>query len=205
MRAESKKAIKLSSAYCPCATSFLITVAPNFTRVRQQTMRRQNLRLLALLAVLALTGCAKSAAIPLSSDTVQITTEGMYACGMDGVQRLAVTRAAVETIKRGFDKFLIVDGAYSKEQTLAGYTPIEARTKSKSEGTIYGDSVSIRTSSTTRVTGGEPLHMITHNQALTVKMFKDDDPLGSNAISARNELGPKWSDIASHPSDNCFE
>ena len=31
-----------------------------------------------------------------------------------------------------------------------------------------------------------------HNQALVVKMFKDGDPRGANAISARGTLGRDW-------------
>jgi len=31
-----------------------------------------------------------------------------------------------------------------------------------------------------------------HDQGLIVKMFKDGDPKGANAISARATLGPKW-------------
>jgi hypothetical protein len=46
--------------------------------------------------------------------------------------------------------------------------------------------------STTTYTGGNPIVGGTHDQGLIVKMFKDGDPKGANAISARGTLGPKW-------------
>jgi hypothetical protein len=45
---------------------------------------------------------------------------------------------------------------------------------------------------TTTYSGGYPIVAGTHDQGLVVKMFKDDDPRGGNAISARGMLGPKW-------------
>jgi hypothetical protein len=46
--------------------------------------------------------------------------------------------------------------------------------------------------STTTYTGGNPIVAGSHDQGLIVKMFKDGDPKGANAISARATLGPKW-------------
>ena len=46
--------------------------------------------------------------------------------------------------------------------------------------------------STTTYSGGYPIIAGTHDQGLIVKMFKDGDPTGANAISARDQLGPKW-------------
>jgi hypothetical protein len=90
------------------------------------------------------------------------------------------------------DKFLIVGGQYQSNLYVAGYTPIQANTYGSGTATRYGNSVYGSGSSTTTVTGGQPIVAGSHDQGLVVKMFKDGDPAGSNAVSARGTLGPKW-------------
>ncbi len=153
---------------------------------------------------LLLGGCAHSEVIPLSADTVQITSAAAPMCGMTGAQRVALQRAAVETINRGYDRFVITNGAYHNNVRVVGHTPVIAQSSGTAYGHVYGNSATINTASTTTVTGGQPITGGTHNQALIVKMFRDGDPLGSNAISARAELGPEWKEIAANGSVTCL-
>ena len=137
----------------------------------------------ALIAVAAtglVTGCARSSTIPLTNDTVQITATTAPACGRTGAQSVAVRRAAIETLQRGFDRFIVQGAGYDNTIRVVGYTPIQAQT--------YG-SQGFRS---TTVYGGNPIIGGSHAQGLVVKMYRDDDPAGANGVSARATLGPDW-------------
>jgi hypothetical protein len=157
-------------------------------------------RMIVLICTIALmAGCARSSVIPLANDTVQITSSAAPICGMAGAQSVAVRQAAVETIRRGYDKFLIQDGAYQSTVGVVGYTPVVAQ--SNGTATVYGNRA--YGTSTTTVTGGQPTVGGHHNQALIVKMFKDGDAAGANAVSARQTLGPKWQDDVQSNAATC--
>lgn len=148
-------------------------------------------------AVLAITGCARSTAIPVAQDTVVISSQAAPVCGSGGAQKVAFRQAAVETIRRGYDKFLIIGGQYRNDVGVVGHTPVMAHTT----GSVYGGNLN----ATTTYSGGEPIIAGSHRQGLAVKMFKDGDPAGGNALSARSELGPKWAELVKSDTVTCFD
>lgn len=140
--------------------------------------------LVVLVGAVLLQGCAKTSVIPLSSDTIQLTAGAAPICGQVGAQAVAAKQAAVETIRRGYDRFAILGGAYQNDVRVVGYTPVVANTQATVSGN-YGYA-------NTTVTGGSPIIMGSHNEGLVVKMFKASDPAGANAVDARTSLGPEW-------------
>jgi hypothetical protein len=116
---------------------------------------------IALVAATALAGCA---------NTFQVTTTAAPICGAEGAQQIALKRAAIETIRRGYDKFVIVGGQGGP--SVVGHTPVY----------VYGSAAY----------GGAP--MVAHGQGL--KVFRDGDPAAENALSARQTLGPDWQEAA---------
>jgi hypothetical protein len=145
-----------------------------------------------LVALVGLTGCASSTTVPLAADTVQITSSAAPVCGNQGAKRVAVQQAAIETIKRGFDKFIVLDTAYQNNVGVVGYTPTIAHSNSTVSGNIYGNTYSGYGHTTTTLSGGSPIIAGSHDQGLTIKMFKVGDPNGNNAVNARQTLGPEW-------------
>jgi hypothetical protein len=133
-------------------------------------------------------GCTNSSAIPLSADTVQITTSAAPVCGATGAQSVAIRRAAIETITRGYDSFVVVGGGYQNNVGVIGYTPVVAHTSGVA--TAYGGMA--HGHATTTYSGGQPIIAGSHNQGLVIKMFRADNPAGANAVSARRTLGPNW-------------
>ena len=126
------------------------------------------------LAAIGLTACASVSTIPLSKDTFQITSNALGACGADGAQRVAFQQAAAETIRRGYDTFVIVG------------TDRQSQLESAS------------------IWGGSANYSHTYSKELTVKMFHDGDPSSAQAISARETLGPKWQEaIKTESSYSC--
>lgn len=133
-----------------------------------------------------LAGCVRASTIPLSQDTFQITARAAPICGSIGAEQMAFRQAAVETIRRGADRFIIVGGQRSAEQV--GTTPMVAQ--SMGGGTVM-------------VTGGDA--MVSHGQGLVVKTFKEGDPAAANAISARDTLGPRWPELVQKQTLTCFD
>jgi hypothetical protein len=147
---------------------------------------------LGVAVAIALCGCARSATMQLSADTFQLVTSAAPVCGRAGAQNVAARRAAIETINRGYDKFLILGAAAENNVRVVGHTPVQAHTVGTATAAGYGNMVTATGSSTTTYTGGNPIIAGSHDQGLIVKMFREGDPKGANAISARATLGPKW-------------
>jgi hypothetical protein len=159
--------------------------------------------LLALLP-LVVTGCARSAAMPLAQDTLQITSTAAPFCGREGAQKVAFQRAAAETIRHGYDRFVILGGEAQTNIHVVGYTPTRAYTTGYATATGYGNTATAQGTSTTTVTGGQPIYGGSHNQDLVVKMFRDGDPAGANALSARETLGPGWQEAVNKNAWTCL-
>jgi len=160
---------------------------------------------LLMLAALALVGCAKSAIMPLSVDTLRISTSAAPACGSTGAQDVAFRRAAIETINRGYDKFIVLGGDAQNNVGVVGYTPVQAHTTGSATATGYGNVAYASGQSTTTYSGGQPIIAGTHDQGLVIKMFREGDPAGANALGAREQLGPKWAEVVKESvSTTCF-
>jgi len=144
---------------------------------------RSPLSAFALAAILG--GCAGASTIPLAQDTIQITARAAPICGSVGAEKLAFKQAAVETIRRGYDRFIVLNAQAGG--TYAGNTPIMVQ--NLGGGTVMA-------------TGGQPI--IAPNQGLVIKMFKDADPQGANALSARDTLGPEWQEQVKKDSITCL-
>src|SRR5262247_4899304 len=104
---------------------------------------------LAIAMAMALCGCARSATMQLSADSFQLVTSAAPVCGRTGAQNVASRRAAIETINRGYDKFLIVGAAAENNVRVVGHTPVQAHTVRTATATGYGNVVTASGSSTT--------------------------------------------------------
>ena len=122
---------------------------------------------------LVLAGCVHSSVIPLSQDTVQITAAAAPVCGITGAQNYASRLAAVETLRHGYDRYVIVGGQYQNDVHVMGYTPVVAQTNGSATVYSFGNTANVNGSSTTTYSGGTPIVGGSHDQALVVKMFKE--------------------------------
>jgi hypothetical protein len=149
-------------------------------------------------------GCARTSTLPLAADTVQISSSAALACGPEGAQKVALKRAAIETINRGFDKFIIVGAGQSSSVGVVGHTPVRAQTYGSGEATTFGNTTTFTGQATTTYTGGFPIISGRHNEQLVVKMFRSDDASGANAVSARETLGVDWQEQVKSTTITCF-
>ena len=146
---------------------------------------------------LLLTSCASSSVMQLDSNTIQVSTSAAPACGSQGAQQVAIKRAAIETLQRGFDRYVILGAQAQNNVGVVGYTPIIANTYSSGTVNSYGNSATYNGSSNTYFSGGQPIEGGSLDQNLGVRMFKANDPQGANAVDARQTLGSDWRKIVS--------
>lgn len=150
------------------------------------------------------TGCASSSVMDVASDTFVVNTAAAPVCGQRGAQDVAVKRAAYETLRRGYDKYVILGAQSDSNVGVVGYTPLVANTYSSGTIKTYGNSGTYSGSSNTYVTGGQPIIAGTHDQKLAVKMFRTGDPGAERAVDARQVLGPEWQKVLTKgPGSTC--
>lgn len=154
---------------------------------------------------MGVTSCARTTATPLSRDIIQITSSAAPVCGSSGAQALAARSAAIETISRGYDGFIVLDAASANNVGVVGYTPVNSYSTYNTTGTYGGGGYNARTSGYTTYGGGSPIIGGTHDQDLVIKIFKKNDPYFANAVDARSQLGPDWQKIvAAGPKSTCM-
>lgn len=88
--------------------------------------------------------------------------------------------AAVETLRRGFDRFIIMGSQAGNNVSVVNRPPTGAFT-------TYGSGFA-----TTTLTGGGPIVMGTHDSELLVLMLNPGEPNYSQGVDARHSLGPDW-------------
>lgn len=133
--------------------------------------------LVALLSVMA--GCARTSTAPLDADTIQIAVRVATICDGRDAERLAHQQAAVETIRRGFEDYIVV-GSVGGDH-VAGDPPVTART------TLYGND--------TGALSSESAPLLAHHRVLTVRMFQAGQGDSEATVSARAVLGNDWESL----------
>jgi hypothetical protein len=146
----------------------------------------------------ALSSCAASSAMRVSQNEVIIKTRAAPICGDVGAMKVAQKQAAIETIKNGFDRYVIV-GEQARDTTQVVQMPGSYQTLGTA---TYGGGFGSYSATTTYqpgptlVTGG-------HHEDLGVRMFKTGDAGYEQAIDARSILGPKWAEIVKDGQFTC--
>ncbi len=154
-------------------------------------------------AIFSVTGCARTTVMPLAADTLQITTHAAPICGTEGAQRVAIQEVAVETIKHGYDRYIVLGAGGQNNVRVVGTTPTTTTTFNTGNintfGNVYGNNLNANSTysgtSTSTTWGGFPIVAGTYDQMITIRMFREGDPGGANAISARDALGPNWLEL----------
>lgn len=143
-------------------------------------------------AAVLLAGCASSSVMDLDSNTIQVSTSAAPACGAQGAQQVAVQRAAIETLKRGYDRYAVMGAGAANNVGVVGYTPLTANTYGSGSVSAYGNNAYLSGQSTTYYSGGQPIIGGSYDQQITIRMFRSSDPGAESAIDARRVLGPDW-------------
>jgi hypothetical protein len=159
-------------------------------------------RIAALVAIAAAcsitSGCTSSNTMRTSQNEAIITTSAAPICGGVGAARAGQKQAAIETIKAGYDRYIIMSGA-SANNVRSSQMPGTYNTA----GTVnsYGGYSSVQ--ATTTYSPGATIYSGTHDQAIGIHMFKDGEPGSAQALSAREGLGPEWAKIVKEGVRTC--
>ena len=158
---------------------------------------------LSALAVVV-SGCASSSVMDLDARTVEVSTSAAPVCGAIGAQQVATKRAAFETLKRGYDSYIVLGAEAQNNIGVVGYTPVTANTYGSGTINTYGGGGTYTGQSSTYLSGGQPIMGGSHDQALAVHMFHSGEPGSENAIDAKRALGADWQKIlAKGPGMTC--
>lgn len=135
----------------------------------------------------ALASCAASSTMRVSQNEMIIKTDAAPVCGSTGAARVAQKQAAIETIKAGYDRYVLVGQAANSNVNV---TQMPGSYQTFGTAQMYGNTGTFQSNTVynpgpTIVTGG-------HHQAIGVRMFREGEAGSQNAISARETLGPKW-------------
>lgn len=135
--------------------------------------------------------CTKTDTVQLSRNVIQITASAAPACGSSGARKLVNQQAAVETIRRGFDRYYIANLQSQNNLQVIG-------SHSSTHGNFYGGGFSGYTSTTPIVAGSR-------DAIVTVIMLNKNEPEANDALDARLILGKNWQQIVAKGSpDTCL-
>lgn len=143
-----------------------------------------------IIAGVALAGCTSSSAVRTSQNTAIIQTSAEPMCGSVGAARAAGKQAAIETIKAGYDRYIITGAA---SDSSVGVTQLPGHYNTYGTANMYGNygtftATSVYQPGPTIVTGS-------YDQSFAIRMFKNGEAGAEQAISAREALGPDWAKI----------
>ena len=150
-------------------------------------------------AFVALSACAATSVTPVARNQIIISTSAAPACGRSGATKVAARMAAVETLRRGFQRYIIA-GVNAQNNTRVVTTgPTYASTTATAQvygGSAYGQS-------TTHFGGQQTFVFGAHDADLGVVMFNSGDPGYKNAVDAKTELGADWEKLVKEGIRTC--
>lgn len=146
-----------------------------------------NNKYLTIFSCLVLASCASSNTIKTSSSTAIVQTSAEAMCGGAGAANVAQKQAAIETLKAGFDRYIIFDSAASSNVQL---TQLPGSYQTSGTAMIYGNRATYQ--GNTQYIPGPMIVSGGYQQSFAIKMFREGEGGASSAVSAREILGPKW-------------
>ena len=150
---------------------------------------------------LSLAGCAATTVTPISNNQFMLSTSAAPACGRAGAAKVASKMASVETLRRGYQRFVVLGAASANNVSTIQTGPTYANTSGSFTGygnTVYGNS-------TTTFGGSQTIFVGSNDADLRVLMLNPGDQGFDRGIDAKTELGPEWQEIASKGINTCTE
>ena len=148
-----------------------------------------------VILALALAGCARGQAVRTSANTMIIQTGAAPICGGQGALRVSQQLAAIETIRAGYDRYIITGGQAQNNVVVSQMPGSYNTTGTYNRGSYQG---------TTTYNPGPTIVAGSHDQGLAVVMFREGEPGAQQAISAREALGPEWQEKVKNGIRTCL-
>lgn len=159
------------------------------------------MKVLSLIACAAiLMGCASTSVTPVAKNQVIISTSAAPACGRSGSLKVANALAAVETIRRGYERF-VIQGMNSQNNVRVAQMPVRGATTNYNFNR-YGSTTT--GTAQTSFYGGGPIVLGSNDADIAVLMMNPGDAGFSNAIDAKQALGPDWQKLVENGIKTCL-
>ena len=129
------------------------------------------LKVILVVALVCITACVETSVQPLTQSSFKIATEAEDLCGAKGTREIAFRTAAIEVIKRGADRFIIVGDQSGSKITGGQFTTFGGFQ-------TFGSNM----------------------QDIVVQIIAKGDPRFGDALSARQTLGADWQAIVAEGS-----
>jgi len=152
-------------------------------------------RIIALALIFALAACTRGAAVRTSANTMVVQTGAAPVCGGTGALRVAQKMAAIETIRAGYDRYIITGGQAQNNVTVSQMPGSYNTVGSYGYGSY---------SATTTYQPGPTVVAGSHDQGLAIVMFREGEPGAQQAISARAVLGADWQEQVQNGVRTCL-
>lgn len=143
---------------------------------------------LVVIAILSLTSCTHTSVIQLSQNEILLNTAAAPICGSTGSMDVAQQMAAVETLRRGFDRYLV--GGAAAQNNVGVLQTGPTYSKSSGSATVVGNTV--YGSSTTQYGGQQTIFYGSHDTSLRLLLLRPGDIGFDKGIDARAVLGQDW-------------
>jgi hypothetical protein len=124
-----------------------------------------------------------------------IQTGAAPVCGGQGALRVAQQLAAIETIRAGYDSYIIT-GGQAQNNVAVSEMPGSYSTQGTYSRGYY--------QATTTYQPGPTIVSGSHDQGLAVVMFKEGEPGAQQAVSARAVLGADWQEKVKNGVRTCL-
>lgn len=154
---------------------------------------------LVVLSLAVIAGCASTSVTPISRTEFLLSTSAAPACGATGAAKVASKMAAVETLRRGFDRYMIIGAASENNVSVYSTGPTIATTYGT--GSLTGNYYS--GSSTTYYGGSQTIYSGSHDSEIRVRMFTAGQPGYDDALDAKRELGAEWEKLVKNGVKSC--
>lgn len=148
---------------------------------------------------LALAGCASTSVTPVSKNQIIISTSAAPACGTSGAAKVASQMAAVETIRRGYQRFVILGAQRQNNVQAVAAPPMYSTTT----GTFTGYGNTVYGNTRTNYYGGGVYYVGSNDADLAVLLLNPGDASYSQGIDAKRELGPEWQEMVENGINTC--
>ena len=156
-------------------------------------------RALAGAFIMAVASCAETSVTPISQNQFLLSTSAPPHCGRTGASDVASKMAAVETIRRGYPRFVVLGASSANNVSMVTTGPTYANTYSNYSG--FGNSIT----GTSRTTYGGSYVIPTgsHDADLRVLMLKQGDPGFQDGVDAKQMLSPEWPKMVENGVTDC--
>ncbi len=152
-----------------------------------------------IIAALVLSACAKTSVTDVSQTQFLLNTSAAPACGRAGASQVASKMAAIETLRRGYPRYVILGAGSGNNTRVLPGTPISSTTNATFNtygNTTYG-------SARTTYTNTGPIIAGSFDAQLAVQMLSPSDPNFNNGVDAKRVLGPDWQTLVEKGLNTC--